>query len=157
MLQRTIDCTAPLLSQRHAAVNGPLSMVLGVMSANSALLYRQLVDGLRLVASPYETQVAVLPDFVNVPDEVLNAVDSAYFRQLREDGTLSQVGFEALRDFDEFADTWPECDDYDTALRALREGSWFQEFRIRAHTVLDVLGELYSKPMMHGVTYVQGA
>lgn len=40
------------------------------MTEDQGLVYRSVVDGLRLAASPFHVQREVLPDFVHLPDEV---------------------------------------------------------------------------------------
>ena len=41
-------------------------------------IYNNLIQSLRLVASPYDIQVLSLPDFVNVTDEIALIYNEAY-------------------------------------------------------------------------------
>ena len=119
-------------------------------------LYLRLINGLRLAASPFEVQCEVLPDFVNLPDEVLNAVGFFAVPQLAKAGIISGIQAQRFRDYEAFLNTRAFVGDYDAAMKQLEEGPWFQELRERALALLDLLGERYERPTFEGVTYVKG-
>jgi hypothetical protein len=111
-----------------------------------------LIEALRLAAAPHEVQVATLPDFVAVADEVaLNVID-AY--EVMDTSALSPGARKALA----------------AVLRLIRQlpiespAMWepatldsapFEELRVRVTTVLRELGAAYEPPRLKG-TYVQG-
>jgi hypothetical protein len=110
--------------------------------------YRELIEGLRFIASPYAVQVAALPDFVDVPDEIVNATPSESWDALAAKGLLDADQLAALRRFD--ADLG--------ALDASREdaeGPTFDAMRERARELLAKLGETYRAPDLGHVIWVR--
>ena len=121
------------------------------------VIYNQIIDGLRLAASPFDVQKDVLPDFVHLPDEVLNAVEYVLVPQLIEVGLITEDQARAVKEYDEFLDTLEPMEDYEGALKQMEDGSWFQELREKATALLQLLGEVYQRPTLDGVVYVKGA
>ena len=77
---------------------------------NDRAIYDMLVDGLRLVVSPYEVQCEVLPVYAHVPDEVLLAVENIYAPQLLKAGINNEA--QALNDFEAYLNTFKSKEDY---------------------------------------------
>jgi hypothetical protein len=109
--------------------------------------YRELIEGLRFIASPYAVQVAALPDFVDVPGETLNATPSETWAGLAAKGLLDADQLAALRRFD--ADL--------AALDVSHEveGPAFEAVRERARELLVKLGEAYRLPDLGHVIWVR--
>lgn len=124
---------------------------------NNKAIYRRLIDGLRLVASPYQVQCEVLPDFVHVPDEILNAVEYIYIPQLLRAGIISEEQAKAFKEFDDYLGTLEPEEDYEVVLRNVESGDWFNELRQRALALLKLLGEAYQRPTLEGISYMRGA
>lgn len=122
--------------------------------------YRMLLDALRLVAAPFSVQVSVLPGFVHVPDEILEAVQFRLVSQLEQSHKLSREQASAFSALDAYMSSldWKEewNEDYELALEACRADPWWTELRSRAMEVLVLLGESWSRPTLDGVTYVRG-
>lgn len=55
--------------------------------------YRKMTESLRLLSSPYKEQIKCFPEFVDVPVEVLETFDDAYFflPDLVEENRLSNI------------------------------------------------------------------
>lgn len=119
-------------------------------------VYARVVDGLRLAATDFQVQTEVLPGFVHLPDEIVNAVEPVYFDQLLVHGLISQRQLEALREFGQYLDTAEAYENYDEAVAALEDGKWFEELRARARATLRQLGEEVVRPTLEGVKYVPG-
>jgi hypothetical protein len=109
--------------------------------------YRELIEGLRFIASPYAVQVAALPDFVDVPDEIANATPSDAWTGLAAKGLLDADQLAALRRFD--ADLAALDVSHDV------EGPAFEALRQCARELLDRLGEAYRAPDLGHVIWVR--
>ena len=121
---------------------------------------RLLVDALRLVASPFNVQVSVLPDFVHVPDEILNAIQFELVLGLAHTEHLTESQAAQFDSLEAFMDTlvWrPEWDEYPLALEAVRADPWWEELRSRARALLASLGEDHTPPTMEGIVYIRGS
>ena len=121
----------------------------------SSFPYRQIIDGLRLAASDFSVQCRVLPDFANVPDEVLLGVDIEYVEILLKNDELTPTQAQAIRDYDAYANTRPDNDNYADALQQLEYDPWFGELRVRARALLGILGKPYEEPCLSGITFVR--
>ncbi len=73
---------------------------------NNSAIYSMLIDGLRLVASPFEVQCESLPEFAHVPDEVLNSVENTYIPQLLNYGLISESQAHAFNGYEEYLGTF---------------------------------------------------
>ena len=122
------------------------------------IVFEQLVDGLRLQAAGYAVQRRALPDYVHLPDELLNAVYTGSFPQLLANGRIPEEARAAFADYERFLDSHETSElGYDASLEEVKNGVWFNELRHRAKGLLRALGKDESKPSMHGTTYVRGA
>ena len=110
--------------------------------------YRELIEGLRFIASPYAVQVNALPDFVDVTDEILNATPSDAWEGLVAKGLISADQLAALHRLDADLDTLAVSDD-DV------EGPAFDAVRERARELLDKLGKAYRPPDLGHVIWVR--
>jgi hypothetical protein len=112
-----------------------------------------LIDALRLMASPSDVQLAVLPDFVAVPDEVALRVLDAFV--VIHSTELSDEVQDAMRSIVDSVDRLPleSAEQWDPATL---ESAPYQELRRLASAALDRLGAVYEVPTMSGTAYVQG-
>lgn len=116
---------------------------------------RRIVEILRLAAAEYQTQVSVLPSFVNVPDEIALAIyDSVLLaNQWLETGIIDEHTFAKLRALDDILHNMgrhPELWTLD-ALRMKRE---WEDIRSIARELLTLLGERWEQPTLDWMQYV---
>ena len=114
----------------------------------------QVVDGLRLQAASFAVQRSVLPDFVDLPSEVLNAFFTDYFPQLFRQGLIPESARNEVNAYVGFVDSWEECETYEESLDALQHGQWFEELRSRAARLLQAIGEECYPPNLDRTTLV---
>lgn len=119
-------------------------------------VYDILVNGLRVVASPYERQKKFFPEFVHLPDEVINAVEYIYAKQLRRNKMISEKVYAAFEEYDLYLDTMPTFKDYSEAVIELEKGSWFNELRRKAVNLLELMDEPLVEPKLDNITFVRG-
>lgn len=123
-----------------------------------AALLEMVVDALRLVALPADEQIAALPDFVDVPDEVLQLYEDAWVLvpQIREAGLLSDEEHEALARLDRHHTTLAGIDEHDGFWTAegMRNDERWARSRQLAREALDCLGRPLGKPAFRGVTWI---
>jgi hypothetical protein len=117
--------------------------------------YKELTEGLRLMASPYDVQVASLPDFAHVPDEILNAIPSDAWNYMAEVGLISAAVLEDLRSLDSYLDEIPLPEDYEGMLSQVRCGVEFEELRTKARELLLKLGEKCQAPDFGYVVWIK--
>jgi len=118
--------------------------------------YKELIEGLRSMASTFEVQKNSLPDFVHLPDEVMNALPVDSFESLRKQGLLSLEEHENVKSFDENLDQMEIPDEYEELLEEMRTGQQFQTLRIEAKCLLEALGHKYREPKVNAI-YVQSS
>jgi len=118
--------------------------------------YNELVEGLRLIASEFDVQERALPDFVHLPDEVLNAVDLDTLSLVVELGLVTQEQLEKIKELDCALDNIVLPSDYEAMIEDMRAGDNFNSLRKIAHEVLDSLGQSYKEPTTSAV-YVKGS
>jgi hypothetical protein len=123
-----------------------------------AAFLETVVDALRLVALPAEEQIAVLPDFVAVPDEVLQLYEDAWVLvpQIREADLLTDEQYEALARLDRHHTTMAGIDEHDRFWTAegMRNDKRWAMSRQLAGEALDRLGRPLGKPAFRGVTWI---
>ena len=118
--------------------------------------YKELVEGLRLMASEYHVQKESLPTFVHLPDEVLNALVIESFPTMLEHRLINKHQFEVLTNFYNHLDEIELPEDYDEMLQSLKSGEQFQNIRVQALKMLESLGFNLEKPRISAV-YVKGS
>jgi hypothetical protein len=117
--------------------------------------YGELVDSLRLISSEFDVQEAGLPEFVHVPDEVLNSFPIDSLHTISNQGLVSNAQLEALMEFDSLLEEIDLPSDYDDMLEMMRSGSEFKSLREKAVKLLENLGCKYKKPNVNAI-YVKG-
>jgi len=112
-----------------------------------------LVDALRLMASPSNVQLEILPDFVAVPDEVVLRVDDAYV--VLHPTELPTKVHQEMRSILDLIERLPleSAEQWDPATL---NSAPFLELRRLANVALQTLGARYEKPTLQGTTYVRG-
>jgi hypothetical protein len=123
-----------------------------------AAFLEMVVDALRLVALPADEQIAALPDFVDVPTEVLQRYEDAWVLvpQIREAGLLSDEQHEALARLDRHHTKLSEVDEADALWTAegMRNDERWVKSRQLARDALERLGRPPGKPAFRGVTWI---
>lgn len=121
--------------------------------------FAMLVQALRLAAAPPERAVALLPEFVAVPDEVADELD-IWFRfgpEFVSKGLLTADQLRGIRAIDEllasvsgpaFAEFW--------SMASFGADERWKQVRRLAHEVLLSMGLSPDLDGLHGITYVQG-
>lgn len=117
--------------------------------------YKELIEGLRLMASPYDVQVASLPDFSHVPDEILNAIPSDAWNHMAEVGLISAAVLDDLRSLNSYLDEISLPEDYEGMLSQVRCGVAFEELRAKARELLMKLGEKCQAPNFWHVVWIK--
>jgi hypothetical protein len=110
-----------------------------------------LINALRLAAAPRDVQVATLPDFVAIADEVALSVLDAY--EVIDTWALSAGARKALAAILRIIRRLPL---YSPAMWevATLDSPPYEELRARAMTMLSEIGAAYEPPRLPG-TYVQ--
>ncbi|WP_316834524.1 hypothetical protein [Pedobacter nutrimenti] len=109
--------------------------------------YFKLVKSLRLVASPFDTQIKSMPDFVVIPDEIALTFYDSYLltNRLKEENLISARSFDLLSElntlFDEMSNNQMLWD-----LNSLRNNENWNRCRNMALQILDELDENYDTP-----------
>ncbi len=118
--------------------------------------YKELVEGLRLIASEFDVQERALPDFVHLPDEVLNAVDLDTLSLVVELGLVTQEQTEKIKELDCALENIELPSNYEAMIEDMKNGDSFNTLRKMAHEVLNSLGQTYKEPATSAV-YVKGS
>jgi len=118
--------------------------------------YGELIDSLRLISSEFCIQEAVLPEFVHIPDEVLNSFPIDSLHTIFKEGLVSQVQLERLMEFDALLEMIQLPSDYDDMLEVMRSGAEFRSLRGKAIELLEYLGHKYEEPKVNAI-YVKGS
>jgi hypothetical protein len=118
--------------------------------------YGELVDSLRLISSEFDVQESVLPDFVHIPDEVLNSFPIDSLPTISNLGLVSGAQLEALMEFDSLLEEIDLPPDYDDMLEMMGSGAEFESLREKAVKLLEKLGHKYEEPKINA-TYVKGS
>ncbi len=122
---------------------------------NNPFVYSQVVDGLRLQAAPCAVQQLTVPEFVDLPCEVLDAVYTGYFSQLFRDGFMPEAARPVLESYEAFLDSF-QSSSYEEELAELESGNWFEQLRTKAKEALCALGENLEDPSLNATTFIQG-
>jgi len=113
-------------------------------------LLEMVVDALRLVSLPADEQVAVLTDFVHVPDEVALLYDDAWrlVPQIREAGLITDEQYEVLARLDRHHEEMSKAPKEDSlwTIQAMREDKRWEEGRRLAVEALATLGRELGRP-----------
>ena len=119
--------------------------------------YSLLVDALRLVAISAEAQIASLPDFVCVTDEVATTFGDAYLLvpQLERGGLVSTAAAVALERLDDFFEAMPE-DDALAEPESLSSHPFWAKARTLAADSLRLLDEEVRPPELSTIRWVKG-
>ena len=123
---------------------------------NANYWYNELVEGLRLIASEFDVQERALPDFVHLPDEVLNAVDLDTLSLVVELGLVTQEQTEKIKELDCALENIELPSNYEAMIEDMKNGNSFNTLRKMAHEVLNSLGQTYKEPATSAV-YVKGS
>jgi hypothetical protein len=118
----------------------------------------RVVDALRLAALPAEDQVAALPDFVHVPDEVALLYEDAWVLvpQIREAGLLTDDEHAALARLDRHYGEMSDAPDKDSlwTLEAMKHDDRWTKSRQLAVDALAALGRTPGRPEFPGITWI---
>ena len=118
--------------------------------------YGELIEGLRLISSDFEVQERSLPDFVHLPDEVLNAVSLDTLGLVVSTGLLSEEQYSKLQVLDKALDSIELSSDYEGMVEQMRSGDDFQKLRSLSREVLACLNQPYMEPKINAI-YVKGS
>lgn len=119
-----------------------------------------VVDALRLAALPAEQQIAFLPDFVHVPDEVALLYDDAWVRVpwVRDAGLLTDDQYEALARLDRHYEQMTNAAEKDWlwTVEAMQGDDRWTTSRQLATDALAALGRQPAPPQFPGTAWVRG-
>ena len=119
---------------------------------------RQLVDALRLVALPADEQVAALPPFVHVPDEIVLYYDDAFQRLpgVLEVGVLREDQAEPLRALDELFAEMTDAPDkaWVWTLPAVENDQRWARTRTLAVAALTAVGAVPDQPQFASTVWM---
>jgi hypothetical protein len=118
----------------------------------------RVVDALRLAALSADDQVAALPDFVHVPDEVALLYEDAWVLvpQIREAGLLTDDEYGALERLDRHYDDMSSAPDKDWlwTLEAMKRDDRWTKSRQLAVDALATLGRRPGRPEFPRTTWI---
>jgi hypothetical protein len=121
----------------------------------------QVVDSLRLAALPAEQQIAVLPDFVHVPQEVSLLYDDALMLVpwIREAGLITDEQEEALARLRRLHIEMAAAIDNDLlwTVEAMRSDERWEQGRGLATEALAALGRDLGRPSLGDTTWVSAS
>jgi hypothetical protein len=118
--------------------------------------YGEQIEGLRLISSEFKVQERSLPDFVHLPDEVLNAVSLDTLGLVVSAGLLSQEQYSKVQVLDEALENINLPSDYEKVLEQMKSGNDFRKLRVLARKVLSFLNEPYMEPKISAI-YIKGS
>jgi hypothetical protein len=118
--------------------------------------YNELIEGLRLIASEFTVQENSLPDFVHLPDEVLNAVQLDTLGLVVKFKLISNEQLQKLKELDTALDEITLPSDYSEMIELMKNGDSFETLRGKALHVLQNLNCEYLEPKINA-TYVKGS
>lgn len=105
-------------------------------------IYYVLVQNLKLIALPAEKQIQMLPDFVQVPDEIALGFDDVYLMvpQIKQNSMVSVRGFKLLRELDLLFEKMSGKPLF-WSLEYFEHGELWKQIRQLACSILDELKE----------------
>lgn len=123
---------------------------------NKRNLYNTLVQSLRLVASPPDVQVAALPKFVNIPDEIALTFNDANLiaPQLEDEELISSHSLDMLKELDELFETMSEDKNLWT-IEKLENDKFWRGSRELAINILKEMNEPYSSPNLDFIKWTE--
>ena len=128
-------------------------------SGNNVGWFRHLlVEAARLLAADYKDQVAALPSFVHVPDELLSEYAEAFLLapQVLDAGLVTSDQFAIAEHLDRACAAMHVDEVYDDALAAVQHDPAWQDLRRKARELLVALGEDLRLPDLSHAVYVRG-
>jgi hypothetical protein len=128
-----------------------------MISMEPSQQYDMLVQSLRLVAVSAEEQIASLPDFVSVTDEIVSGYGDAFLLvpQLERAGRIAAEAAGVLRRLDELFGSMPE-DEALADAESLAVHPFWAEARLLATEALDKLGEEKRPPDFSATRWIPG-
>ena len=121
-------------------------------------LFSTLVEAVQLLAADYEAQVAALPAYAAVPDELALIYHDAYLLvdQMADAGQLTEKHLAKLRELDEEMDAMSGAENTDRwTLDALRSDPWWERMRLLAGDALRSLNVPRQRPALGHMTDVE--
>jgi hypothetical protein len=118
--------------------------------------YNELIEGLRLISSDFDIQEKSLPDFVHLPDEVLNAVTLDTLRLVVEFELVSKEQHSQIKLLDRALEKIELSSDYEEMIEQMKSGDDFKRLRKLALDVLNSLEQPYKEPRINA-TYIKGS
>jgi hypothetical protein len=120
--------------------------------------YKALVAGLRLAAASSSQQLAALPEYVCVTDEVASTFGDAFMLvpQLVRAGLVCEDAARALETLDRFFENAPD-DSNVVPSDILKHDPFWAEARRLAAVALDALGEPPQPLELCGIAWIKGS
>ena len=120
--------------------------------------YLILIERLKLLASPYNTQINCLPDFVDVPSEVISEFTESILMlpELIENDFFSKNTIASIVRCFNCTELISRNDDL-LNLGAMQNHKDWEKARKLAKECLKLMGEEYGEPNLGHVTYVEGS
>ena len=115
------------------------------------------MQAVQLLAADYEAQVAALPAYVAVPDELALIYHDAYLlvSQMADAGRLTEKHMAKLRELDEELEAMSGAENADRwTLDALRSDPWWERIRSLAGDALRSLNVPRQRPSLGHIAYV---
>jgi hypothetical protein len=113
--------------------------------------YGELIEGLRLISSEFEVQERRLPEFVHLPDEVLNAVSLDTLGLVVSAGLLSKEQYSKVQVLDEALENIELPSDYEEMIEQMKSGDDFKALRLHARDLLTCLNQPYMEPNISAI------
>ena len=102
--------------------------------------YSLLTDSVRLVAASADEQVAVLPSFVCVTDEIITCFSDAFLLvpQLRRAGMIPDAADRSLTELDQYFEQMPRDEDLIDPKSLAADGFWAEARRLASRALRDL-------------------
>lgn len=126
---------------------------------NEEAYYQMLIQAVQVVSANATTQMDVLPNWVHIPDEIVNIYNESYILvdQLIEAGLVSSYQVEALNNLHNHIHEMTLSRDTNLwTLEALKSHPKWDEMRVLAKNALKKLGVEIDRPNLGWVRYIPG-
>ena len=116
-----------------------------------------LTQALQLLATDYETQIKLFPDFVHIPDELALTYHDCFLLadQIKSAGLIRGHHVVKLEELDGTLEQMGEKEHLWT-LEALKDSSEWHDIRMMASVLLALLGKEKQSPTLNWITYIRG-
>lgn len=124
------------------------------MNNKMDIVYKKVIEVLKLVASPADVQLKAFPDYVCKPDEVALTFDEivSYTYILLSNSIISKTQYEELNKINCYFDTFSKTDWSEDAMYDSEKWNYSRKM---ATDVLKLFNCIYTPPKLFWIDFVQ--